>query len=390
MSSALRLLALAVLCLVGVVARVAVAAPPPTVLVVVSASDAVDRAPLELRLRSELITEDAEPVVANPPRTPDLAELQALARRMGATAAIGVVVDTRGVSGTVWVSDPAQPAEVVRRLQVSAGQSDMVAVFSLRAVEAWRGACLELGQIGRSRENAARVAPSPPATAPSQQPASSPPIAGTSAPPASSSAPPPPRTPAVVSGPQKPTESEPTPPQARPATPSPVRAQFGLGAMGLAASDRLGEVLAFDLQAGLGFGDRWVLDLRASGPFVHHIESNVGRARIDQEFALFRLNHIFSLGRGTYLQPWGGLGVSRYGVSADAEPPFEAHQVAAWSLVTGAGVGLGWPRGQTWWLMIDAACLVRWQQPRVEFDGSQVTRSTPFIGTAAVGVGVRL
>jgi hypothetical protein len=377
------------------VARVAVAMPPPTVLVIVSASDAVDRAPLELRLRSELLTEEAEPVVANPQRPPDLAELQTLARRVGATAAIGVVIDSRGATGTVWVSDPGQPAEVVRRLQVTAGQNDMVAVFSLRAVEAWRGARLELEQSRRSRETTTHPALPPPVSPTRERPsgAAATEATGTTQPvPPTQSAPPRGTRPAAVGSNQKeskaPRLESPEPPPPSPA--KPMRAHFGLGAMGLAASDRLGAALAFDLQVGLEFSGRWVFDLRGSGPFVHHIESNVGSARIDQEFALLRLGRVVALGRGPYLQPWGGVGLSRYGVSGDADPPFRAHPVTAWSLVTGAGVGLGWPRDQSWWLMVDAACLIRWQQPRVEFDGAEVTRSTPWIGTAALGVGFKL
>ncbi len=348
------------------------------VLVVVSSEAAADKGPLELRLRSELATENAETVIANPATPPKLPELRLLARRLGATAAISVALDERGARGTVWVEAPHLDLDIVRPVIVSATQSDLVTVFALRAVEAWRGARLELEQVRRARESQPKPATSEPeAVSPSPPTVSVQPIDSTQPSSLSDKSP--------KSPPEKPNASF----NAEIYQQGP-RIRLGLNGSSLAAPDELGFGFGIDLRVGLEFSPSWFVDLRAMAPFFHRIESNVGTADLDQELFLLRVGAPIDLGEQLFLEPWAGAGVSRFGVRAQAKPPFVSRRLTAWSLLAGTGAGLGWPRTGRWWLLADLAAMVRLQQPRVEFDRTAVITPTPWLFAVTGGFGVRL
>jgi len=348
------------------------------VLVVVSSEAVTDKGPLELRIRAELATENAEAVIANPATPPKVAELRTLARKLGASAAISVVLDERAARGTVWVEESQLEVDILRSVVVSAAQSDLVTVFALRAVEAWRGARLELEQLRR-----ARVGQPSPAPAVSETPSVSP---SQPSPPTSAS------TPALSARARNP-EPPPRGPEASPSAPREPRVpriRLGVGAGVLMAPDELGPGVGLELRAGLELSPRWFVELRAAAPFFHRIESNVGTADLDQELFLLRVGVPLRLGEQPFLECWAGAGVSRFGVRAEAEPPFESRRLTAWSLLVGTGVGVGWPRIGRWWLFADGAMMARLQQPRVDFDGVAVTTPTPWLFGATGGFGLRL
>ncbi len=151
-----------------------------SVLLMVQAGIDQDPAPCELRLRSEFAAEGLEVVTASTRAKQSLLDLEGLARRTGAVAGLSVMVDVQSIDGRLWVIDPSSRVDLVRTIHVSRTEADPVSVFALRAVEALRGARLELEHQKRKlpvsaasppdtsagASSTASAAPSPPAATP--------------------------------------------------------------------------------------------------------------------------------------------------------------------------------------------------------------------------------
>lgn len=131
----------------------------PAVLLIVEAGVDQDPAPYELRLRSEFASEGFEVVTASSRSKQSLLDLEGLARRTGAVAGLSVMVDAQSIDGRLWVIDPSSRVDLVRTIRVSRTEGDPVAVFALRAVEALRGARLELEHQKRKLSSAGSANP---------------------------------------------------------------------------------------------------------------------------------------------------------------------------------------------------------------------------------------
>ncbi len=339
------------------------------VLVIVRTSDVTDPTPYELRLRSELAAEGIDAIVTNP-NTPG-ADVRQLAAKFGANAVVDVVVSTNELLTVIWAGDPSLSLEVTRQLRVSNLQRDAVGVFALRAVDFLRGARLELEQQRRTKVvAAANSAASSAGTANGQD----------------SSAKPPPTTPLQ---PDADDDVRPAPAKSMRvslgARGAPLRTderswgRNGIGSVDpfrielsyalLVSSDKFGWSTAPALSFSWHSRSRWVLAATAAGPFVNHISTSSGQYRVtvDQELLQLELRRALPLGTAFELEPFVGLGGSRFAADGSASPAPRAGVVAiAWSLYTVIGASLVWHLGSHLHLVGNVAGFGRWQSPWVQ------------------------
>ena len=237
-----------------------------SVLLVVDGAVDQDTAPYELRLRSEFAAEGLEVVTASGRSQQNLLDLEGLARKTGAVAALSVFVNAQEVQGRLWVSDPSSNADLVRTLHVTRSEGDPVSVFALRAVEALRGARLELEQ--QRRRMVASGAGEPGGNAPA--------TTGTNANPASANTPAtngpvPPKTnpkPPIVKPPAPKALPKPIPAPPKPARPVAMRWTL-LGSV-IPGYDHngLGQIWAPALDARYRLFDKLSMGLAFDGPFI--------------------------------------------------------------------------------------------------------------------------
>ena len=259
-----------------------------SVLLVVQGAPDQDPAPFELRLRSELAAEGLEVVTASGRSQQNLLDLEGLARRTGAVAGLSVLVDVGEVQGRLWVSDPNSNFDLVRTLRVTRTEGDAVSVFALRAVEALRGARLELEQQRSRASGAVAGATGAPAAAPALDAIAAPAASATAAAPSVTVPPktnpnpqPAPKPPsAVFKAPAapKPAKILPKPPPSLP-MPWTILAGAVLGY----DHNGLGTIEAPAVDARYQLWQRLALGLAFDGPFISPRRVAAGLVRVDQE-----------------------------------------------------------------------------------------------------------
>lgn len=335
-----------------------------SVLVMVRTNDITDPTPYELRLRSELASEGIDAIVANPVEVGG--DLRQMAAKFGANAVVEVVVSAHELSTSIWAGDANLAIEVTRQLRISNLQRDAVAVFALSTVDFLRGARLELEQQRRAKM-AGAVSNPPPTPTPTGQP---PPITPPQPKPAEQKS-------ALAIAPSTNHRPKAKAPPHRDAHPS-TNKQFAgvsdrfrieLGYALLLTSARFSWSTAPTLALSYSFRSGWRIGVAGGGPFVNHISTISGRYRIavDQELFQFELGRQVALNPQLDLEPYLGLGLSRYAADGrKSEAPLVGNLASAWSVYTVLGAKLVWYFGAHLHLVGDVAGFSRWQAPKVE------------------------
>jgi hypothetical protein len=340
------------------------------VLVVVRAAAGIDVTPYELRLRSELQTEGLDAVVVN--ATAVNQDTKALAGRFGASDVIEVTVTGDDVGAWVWVTDPSVSLEVARNLRVRLPQRDAVTVFALRTVDLLMGAKLELEQQRRAKQSGNTGTPSESASngkAPLPNGAESKAIVTTDQPKKAAMA-----QPAGSSEPGARGSAPAAVPASHAAPGMQSRLRLGAGVAMMQFTDRLARRIAPSISASYWITDRLGIGLTATGPFMATIlmsstglggENETNRVSIDQEFSWLDARYVWSLSQQLDLEPSLGLGVARYGAAGSGGSAYLGRQAHAFSLISTLGTTLSWRVAPKVRLMVDAACVVRFQTPLV-------------------------
>lgn len=363
-----------------------------SVLVVVNSTEGIDPAPLELRLRSELAAEGFEVVVTSSATTPNLEQLEALAHQLGTTSAIAATAAERGPSATLWVMDARLGLDIVKELHVSSTERDPIAVFALRAVEALRGAQLELEQQRRLQEAPPITNREPtvePVPAPSAQAAKSPEL---SAPPVLVQPRAGPESQERGSSPSRRREGQDQPKPHRPSQGRDSRSfeyrprlSVWLGL--LSGRDQLGAAFVPALGFGLPLHHEWLLETVVIAPMLADLHRAEGSANVDQEFALLRVHRSLSLDRNWSLDMSLGGGVSRYAVSGSAASGYVGLHRSLWSLTASAHGGLNYRLGPRWWLLGEMGLWLRSPAPGIDFADREVSQNSAILMAGFVGVG---
>lgn len=341
----------------------------PPVLVIVRTSDLTDPTPFELRLRSELAAEGINAIVTNPVEPGG--DARPTAARFGANAIIDVTVSANEIATTIWAGDANINIEVNRQLRVSNLQRDAVAVFALRTVDFLQGARLELEQQRRAKYAAANANATNGRSDSTQSP--------------------PPTTLQT-----NPDEVKPTPAHStrvsrgeaprvalrselHRAKPKSERYRVELGLALLLTTDRFHWATSPSLSASYRFDSRWMVGATFAGPFVNHVNTTSGQYRItvDQELLQFEFGRCLPLNSRLDLEPFVGVGGSRYAADGRASPaPLVGHYATAWSLYNAMGSRLVWHLGPHLHFVGDVAGFGRWQAPRVQVDIGDLTGSS--------------
>ncbi|MGC4065784.1 MAG: hypothetical protein QM784_14260 [Polyangiaceae bacterium] len=101
--------------------------------------------------------------------------------------------------------------------------------------------------------------------------------------------------------------------------------------------------------------------------------NETNRVTIDQEFAWVDARYVWSLSQQLDLEPSLGLGVSRYGASGTGGSSYLGRQEHVFSLISTLGTTLSWRVAPKVRLMVDAACVLRFQTPLVVVEGRDET-----------------
>ncbi len=350
----------------------------PSVLVVVQGGVDQDPATLELRLRSELTAEGLEVVTASGRSQQNLLDLEGLARRTGAVAGLSAFVDVQSIDGRLWVTDPSSNVDLVRTLHVSRTESDPVSVFALRAVEALRGARLELEhQKRRLSGGAASPTDSSPTTPASTSGAANAPPA---AKPVASPAPVPPKTnqtpqplKKVAVAPK--TDKRGTAPRA--ATGGTAPRPWMLLGSGILASDRNGVGIA----PGPGLELRRAViphvsvALSFDGPLFSKMnpKSNT-TVHINQEWLEVQARWAAIQSSVVTVELLGSSGLSRFAVKGETtQTPFRGLSAQGIEWIAGAGVGFGLRLSDRFCVGFDAQWLRRIPAPVIVDQESKPT-----------------
>lgn len=361
-------------------------------LVVVNSTEGIDPAPLELRLRSELAAEGFEVVVASSTPMPNLEQLEQLAHHLGTTSAIAATAAERGPSATLWVMDGRLGLDIVRELHVSSTERDPIAVFALRAVEALRGAQLELEQQRRLHElppTADRGSAVEPAPAPSAQAAKPPnlPAPTARAQPRASPGSPGQKSPSLryreaQNQDQPAVSSQPKDSQSLERR---LRLSAWLGV--LSGRDQLGTAFVPALGFGLPLSRDWLLEAVVIAPMLGELRQAEGSAKVDQEFALLRLRRSLQLNRDWALDMSLGAGVSRYAVSGSAATGYVGLKRSLWSSTASAHAGLSYRLAPRWSFLGEMGFWLRSPAPGIDFAGREVSRNSAILMAGFLGVG---
>ena len=390
-----RRIALSCVSLVVVLLTLASAAAESSVLLVVKGAPDQDTAPFELRLRSEFAAEGLEVVTASGRSQQNLLDLEGLARRTGALAALSVYVDTQDVQGRLWVSDPNSNVDLVRTLRVARAEGDSVSVFALRAVEALRGARLELEQQRRRMAASGSGEPAAVASAGSTPVGGVSPSAGT------------PQKPVSVPPKTNPAHSKQAPSAARPpgvpgrASHAVHRARWTIlvGASAGLELNGIGMIGAPALDVRYSNWKRLTLGASFAGPFLSRRSVDAGVVQVDQELLDFQARLKLVETRRAVLEGFLATGSSRFAVSGkDATVPGTAQSAVSLGWTFGAGVGSQLFLTDHWIMGLDLVWLRRLPAPYVRWDNnshltgqtdySHLTGQTDSLFLGKVGVGV--
>ena len=359
----------------------------PSVLLVVQGGIDQDPAPCELRLRSELASEGLEVVTASSQARQSLLDLEGLARRTGAVAGLSVLVDVQSIDGRLWVTDPSSRVDLVRILHVSRTEADPVSIFALRALEALRGARLELETQRRKLSSAtpslAESTPAAPVAATGA--ASAQPSASTAAP----IGPVPTKTNQEPADLPKPRVKAGEPPDAgrRPVDSHPWLLQVH-GAVGQ-------ELNSVGLVAGPGLALRRIVYPRLfagvvlDGPLFSKMEPKPGTVvHVNQELFASEVRWVPIAGKIISFEVLGTTGISRFAVHGEAQQPSGqgvSNHVFGWTI--GAGLGFGVQLSKVFSLGIDAQWLRRLPAPVILDKTRRLTGDTDSLLVSRVGLG---
>jgi hypothetical protein len=355
----------------------------PSVLLVVSGAADQDTAPFELRLRSEFAAEGLEVVTTSRRSQDDLLDLEGLARRTGAIAALSVYVGPQEVEGRLWVTDPKSNADLVRTLHASRLEGDAVSVFALRAVEALRGARLELEQQRRRMVAAGSGVASASGTAP----------AATAAPGVQSAAPE-----TGVSVPPKPKPAAPKPPTPQapvraPAKASPAARRWTLLLAAVVGADEngIGQIAAPSLGARFRWLDRMSVGLAFDGPFIsQRYMPYAGHINVDQE--LLDVQGRYTAWRSDWFafDAFFTTGISRVGVSGTqtlVPGAGRSSQALGWTF--GVGLGADTHLSERWLLGLDLKWIRRVPAPVIHAGSGTLTGKEDPLILGKLGVGFK-
>ena len=362
----------------------------PSVLLVVQGGIDQDPAPCELRLRSELASEGLEVVTASSQARQSLLDLEGLARRTGAVAGLSVLVDVQSIDGRLWVTDPSSRADLVRTLHVSRTEADPVSVFALRALEALRGARLELETQRRRLSSAAQSSAEPPTAAPVAATGAS------SAPPSAVSVAPIVPVPTKTKEPAASTTNLPKPPVeavdpadagTRPVDSHPWLLQVH-GVVGQ-------ELNSVGLVVGPGLALRRIVYSRlfagvvVDGPLFSKMEPKAGTVvHVNQELFASEVRWVPIAHKIVSFEVLGTTGLSRFAVRGEAQQPNGqgvSNHAFGWTI--GAGLGLGVQLSKVFSLGIDAQWLRRLPAPVILDKTRRLTGDTDSLLVSRVGLG---
>jgi len=360
-----------------------------SVLLVVKGAPDLDAAPYELRLRSEFAAEGLEVVTASGRSQRNILDLEGLARRTGAVAALSVYVDAQEVQGRLWVSDPNSSADLVRTLRV-VHEGDSVSVFALRAVEALRGARLELEHQRRASATGTNSGETGgPVPTAGVGPTPSPSVAQTPSPVPAPSRPPPKPEPPTPS----PRVQVKAPPLAKPArttaAPGPTRWKVLLGAAGGLDENGLGWIGAPYLDLGYRVSERLALATSLSGPFIRRLSNEAGVVQVDQELLELQARLRLMNTRRLALEGLLSTGPSRISVAgSETTTPSTAASAHAIGWLFGAGIGAEFALTGHWVLGLDFEWLRRVPSPVIFAGSASLTGETDSLILGKLGIGV--
>ncbi len=334
---------------------------------------------LQRRLSSELGADDALPVVVLSFTENSELVPEELASTTGASALLLVFCEEDALRGELRLQERSSGRRLQRRLRVSRRERDAVGVFALRAVELVRGARLELEQRASLDAKPSSVAS---AASPVVSTAPTAPVASARV----ASAP-------VASAPPQPTSAAPAAATgavgAESVTP---RQAFRFAAFGAVeeAKDGLGSSLAPGARLSWSFAAPWAVEVLAVGPFGATREQLEGTLQVTQAFAWMRLARTSRWPGGWALGVNGGVGGSWFSVASEPAPGFRGNQLRSLGLLMTLGMELSWSFRDHWFIFAEANGGDRVPIPRLKFDQSSSTPSSPFLGMAFLGAGVAL
>jgi len=362
-----------------------------SVLLVVTGAADQDTAPYELRLRSEFGAEGFEVVTTSGRSQQNLLDLEGLARRTGAVAALSVHVDAQEVQGRLWVSDPNSNADLVRTLRVIRAEGDAVSVFALRAVEALRGARLELEQqrkrMTASGTNAGDTSGNTSATTASgAKPAQTGPAATTvPVPPKTNPNPPVHKSPQAVRTP--PVNAKPAQ-KPVPTRGAPTRWTIIGGLVVGHDQNGLGSIWGPTLEARYRWSPRVSLGVAFDGPLIAQRHTQAGLVDVNQELLELQGRVALMQRKWVDIEGIASIAGSRFAVSGTVNQSSfvagSAHSLG-WTVGVGAGVALN--LSSHWILGFDLEWLRRFPAPVVRAGSGHLTGDTDSLLLGKLGVG---
>jgi hypothetical protein len=144
-------------------------------------------------------------------------------------------------------------------------------------------------------------------------------------------------------------------------------------------SDDFGWSTAPTLSFSYHLQSRWAFGATFAGPFVNHINTSSGQYRItvDQELLQLELRRAFPLSPKLALEPYLGMGGSRYAADGRASlSPLVGNLATSWSMHNAAGVKAVYRLSSHLHLVGDVAGFGRWQAPRIRVDIGDLTGSS--------------
>jgi hypothetical protein len=367
-----------------------------SVLLVVAGAADLDTAPYELRLRSELAAEGLEVVTTSGRSQQNILDLEGLARRTGATSALSVYVEAGEVQGRLWVSDPSSSADLVRTLRVMRSEGDPVSVFALRAVEALRGARLELEQQrrrltspGSNQAEPGGISAPAPAANTNPSPAASGSGPAVPVPPKTNNKPPVNKPPA----PKSPTPAALKPAKApeKPALSAQRWSVLGSAIVGY-DNNGLDWMYAPAIDARYRLWKRLSVGLAFDGPFISKRTEKAGVVHVDQEFLELQARVSVWSWKSVELEGIGSTAGSRIAVTGTpgTDPKAPGRGASAHSLgwTIGAGVGAQVHLSSLWLVGLDLQWLRRVPAPVIIAGTAHLTGPTDSLILGKLGVGV--
>jgi hypothetical protein len=302
----------------------------------------------------------------------------------------------------LWVSDPAANVDLVRTLRVARAEGDAVSVFALRAVEALRGARLELEQQRRlSLPSANTGEPGSTALAPGRNDSiASAEGAGASVTEAATSA-------------SVPSKTKTHPPNASPVKSSiepPVNPKFvRVSSNTLGETSRkwsiLGGAILGSERNGLSTTGGPALDVRYrahprlllglawDGPLTAELSvPRAGKIAVNQEILEIQARLAFVQWKRAEIDGLGSTGVSRFAVSGSPQAQFQGLSAHTFGWTLGAGFGVVFYLSNRWILGLDLQWLHRIPAPvigiRMGTETTALTDTNDSLLLGKIGIGV--